>query len=422
VSSPSLPPLLRQSRVLIALFLGLRLMLLVVYAPVEGNPGLTTWGDFQHYYNLAALSHPSQGPASLPYRDYWYEFPPIFPILSLTTYALTGENGFPAYAILLGVVMSVCDVGILLLIRRIGTRLYSETTGISLAWVYAILVTPLIFGFWTFEPLVSFSIMFALATWIDRRPTRSAVGVALGTLTKFVPIVLLAAVWRFRPAHDALRFSVIAGGITAFGIGAMIAIGGPFGIASLQAQFSKASYESVWALIDGNYKTGNFGPDSDHFDAAKASQSLGNPAAIPWWVRIGIFGAIGLYVYARTRRFDDRGFVAFSAITITLFFLGSQGWSPQWSVILIPLVLLTFPTPNGIWAILLLTTFSFVEYPLLFSRTMATQGAISGSQLPIFALLVIARTLILCGFVIALYRQLRRPVILTGDEQPLDAL
>jgi len=32
---------------------------------------------------------------------------------------------------------------------------------------------------------------------------------------------------------------------------------------SLTAQFNKASYESIWALIDGNYRTGNFGPLTD---------------------------------------------------------------------------------------------------------------------------------------------------------------
>ncbi|HVO41347.1 MAG TPA: glycosyltransferase 87 family protein [Aggregatilineales bacterium] len=403
-----MPPLLRDNRLLIATFLGLRIMLLIAYQPVDqARPGVTTWGDFQHYFNLAALSAPTTDHpgGSLPYRDYWYEFPPLFPLLSLATFSLTRQ--FTGYAVLLGLIMTAFDTANLLLVRRLGARLHGEATGMALGWVYAILAAPLVFAFWTFEPIVACAILLALAALIDRHDARSAMSIALGALTKYVPLVLLACVWRFRPWREALRYTVIALALTAIGVGAMLAFGGPFGLPSLTAQFSKASYESVWALIDQNYKTGNFGPDSDHFDAAKASQLLGNPAVVPWWLRGLVFGALGLWVYAGTRRYDARGIAAFAAITITLFFLWSQGWSPQWLVILIPLILVNFPSRHGVLAILLLSGLSFVEYPLLFSRTGETGGAISGTQIPLFAMLVLARTALLVGLAVALYSQLR---------------
>src|SRR3954447_20625627 len=103
-TTPQLPPLLRDSRILLYLFVGFRLMLLLVYQPLHDlGPGITAFGDFQHYYNLADLS--SQG--KLPYRDYWYEFPPVFPAISLAVYALTSSRGgdFTAYSTLLGLIM-----------------------------------------------------------------------------------------------------------------------------------------------------------------------------------------------------------------------------------------------------------------------------------------------------------------------------
>ncbi len=401
-----LPPLLRDSRILLYLFVGFRLMLLLVYQPLDSvGPGVTAFGDFQHYYNLASLS--SQG--KLPYRDYWYEFPPVFPLISLAVYSLTGaQNGsFTGYATLLGLILIGFDTANLILLRRIGQRLHGEATGAMLGWIYAVLAVPLVFSFWTFEPIVVCTILLAALWLIEGKDNRSAVAVAVGALTKLVPLIVLPAVWRFRPIREALRYTVIALVITAIGLLGLLAVAGPFGLPSLLAQFNKASYQSPWALLDQNYKTGNFGPISDHFDPAKAYEPLGNPPVIPSWLRSIIFGAIGFAVYARTRRWDDRGLIAFIGITVTLFFLWSQGWSPQWQMVLVPLILLNFPTRDGVLIGLVLALISFGEYPLLFSRTAATGGAIGPGQLPTFATIICVRTLLLAGFAFALYRRLR---------------
>src|SRR5437879_3020423 len=103
----------------------------------------------------------------------------------------------------------------------------------------------------------------------------------------------------------------------------MLAVAGQFRLPSLLAQFNKAAYQSVWALIDHNYKTGNFGPIADHFDPVKAYEVQGNPPVIPAWVRGLVFGSLGLFIYANIRRLDNRGIVAFVAITVTIFFLWS---------------------------------------------------------------------------------------------------
>jgi hypothetical protein len=421
VSTPATSPLLRDSRVVLYLFVGLRLMLLLVYQPLQGvGPGVTAFGDFQHYYNLASLS--SQG--KLPYRDYWYEFPPVFPIISLVVYGLISARGpadFTAYAVLFGLVMIAFDTGNLLLMRRIGAGLYNESSGLALAWVYALLAVPLVFSFWTFEPVVAFAILLAVAWLIEGRDNQSAVAVAFGALTKLFPLVVLGAVWRFRPPKEAIRYTAIAAGVTAVGLLALLAVAGPFGPPSLLVQFNKASYQSVWALIDGNFKTGNFGPIADHFDPAKAYELQGNPAVIPAWARALVFGALGLLVFANTRRRDSRGIVAFVAITITVFFLWSQGWSPQWQMVLVPLILLNYPTRDGVLIGLTLSFISFAEYPLLFSRTAETGGAISAAQLPIFTVLILLRTALLIGFGVALYCRLRvAPVQAVGQTSPPD--
>src|SRR5579859_4276665 len=302
-TTPSASPLLRDFRLLLYLFVAFRLMMLLVHQPIQDyTPGLTAFGDLSYFYNLAKQA--DQG--KLPYRDYWFEYPPVIAIVTQGVYTLIAARGgdFAAYAVLMNIVLTAFDVGNLILVRRIGTQLYGAATGMALAWINALMAVPLVISYWTFDAIVAFGTLLALTWLLDRRQDRSAVAAAIGALAKLIPLGILGAVWRFRTPREAIRYSVIAIGITVIGFVAMLAFAGKYGLPSLTVQFSKSSSETVWALIDGNYSTGILNPD--HTDPATASQLQGKPSAIPTWLRTGIFVAIVLYIYATTRRRDDR--------------------------------------------------------------------------------------------------------------------
>src|SRR5690606_33286784 len=133
-------------------------------------------------------------------------------------------------------------------------------------------------------------------------------------LVKFTPALILGAVLRFRSRPRALRYIAITLAVFV-GVYVVLYLTSPdpaMVTASLTAQFGKASYQSVWALLDGNYSTGNFSaPGVDmvrmRLDPATATQLYGNPAVIPGWLRLIAAGLIGLFVFIRTRRFDDKG-------------------------------------------------------------------------------------------------------------------
>ncbi len=306
--------------------------------------------------------------------------------------------------------MLAFDVGNLLLVRRIGARVYNPNTGMALAWVYAILAAPLVFVFWNFEPMVAFFLLWALAALIDGRDTRSAVAALIGALVKFTPAVILGAVWRYRAPRAALRYTLIVIGGFALVYIPLLISNPDYTLPSLLAQFNKSSYQSVWALIDGNYTTGNFGASLDRLDPALAYQLTGNPPVIPGVIRLGAAALIGLAIFLTARRRDARGVIAFVTITLLIFFLQAQGWSPQWLAQIAPLVLLCFPTRNGVIAVILLSLVTFAEYPFLFIRTGDTGGVITGELLTPFTALVIARTTLLIALGVALYDLLRRDV------------
>ncbi len=397
--------ILNDFQLLMILFISLRVLLLLVYQPflLQGvERGIAAGGDFQTYFQIASLSDT----VGMPLRDWWSEFPPLWSYFSVAIYKV--QPNYTGFSMMLGIIFLALDIGNLVLIRKIATQLYSPETGQALAWVYALLLAPMVFVFWTFEVVVAFFMLLSLWWLLRERDWLAGMGIALGVLVKFTPVVLLGAVWRYRTTRRAVAPTVIAAGIVVIVYAFFFVQNAAMTMPSVTAQFSKASYQTVWALLDGNYRTGNFGPLDDRLDPANAAITQGNPPVIPGWARLAGALAVGLFVFVRTRRFDAKGLVAFAGISLLIFFLQAQGWSPQWLVQIIPFILLCFPTRDGVIMVVLLSMVTFVEYPFLFIRTGDSGGAITGALVMPFAALVVARTVILIGVCVGLYRILRQ--------------
>jgi hypothetical protein len=148
---------------------------------------------------------------------------------------------------------------------------------------------------------------------------------------------------------------------------------------------------------------------SDRFDPGLATRLLGNPPVIPDWISLIVFGLFYLYLYTRPVRESKRSMVAFLGMTWCVFLLWAKGWSPQWMQMLIPLVLLVFPTRQSILAILLFMIINFVEWPLLVSRGQT------------FGILIAApvRTALIIGFLTAFIRVYVAPL---SDRWRIDRL
>jgi hypothetical protein len=425
------PGLLADFRLLIYLFVGFRLVMAMVYqpyafdvyekeddaisaqetyAPTTLERGMSNFGDLRYYFQFAELIEDDK----LPYRDYWHEFPPVWISLFIGVYRVIqarGEVDFTGWATAIGLIMLIFDVGNLFLLRRLGQRLHGPHTATALPWIYAVLAAPVIFPWWTFETMVVFFMLLALTWLLEGRDHHSAAMTVLGTLAKYTPVLILPAVWRFYDWRRAAQYTLITLVIVVLVLGLLVVWGGRMAVASLLAQFNKASYQSVWALVDGNMRTGSFTGPETRFDADNAFKPYGNEPVIPSWLRIIPFAALGLYIYTRKLREDDQGVVAFFTVTLVIFFLWAHGWSPQWILTLTPLILLNFPNRDGVLLCLVLNLVSFVEYPVLFMRTGDTSGEISGVLVAPYVLLILIRTLLLAGLVGSLYQRLTRGLV-----------
>lgn len=390
-SSHRSPAAVDFSLVLI-LFFTSRLMMLMAFPPEN----LIFYGDYQHYFNLADLT----GRGFYPYLDYWYEFPPIFPYLNIAIYTLAGQQ-LKNYILLLAFVLLLVECGNLYLLYRLAFTLYGRGQALTIAWIYTALFIPSFFWLSNFDALTTFFILLGLYSLIRNKPRLLVVALGLGTMVKFLPVLLLATIWRVKGFKVACLYG-IATLLTSLIIFGPFALRSPtFTLASLQAQVGKSSYQTVWAIIDGNTTTGNFGPLADHFDPVKAVTPINNPARIPTWLTLIPFGLLGFFIFTRPPASPDPNLdaVIFTTLTFIIFFLWSQGWSPQWQTFLTPLLLLTLPERRAILFIIALGFINFLEWPVILSRGL-------NSLLPIT---IIARTLLLILLAVELYRVLTQP-------------
>ncbi|MCB0184369.1 MAG: hypothetical protein KDE31_08895, partial [Caldilineaceae bacterium] len=257
-----------------------------------------------------------------------------------------------------------------------------------------------------FEAMPLFFMLWGLDLLLSKRQigwVGSAVVAALGFLTKLTPALLVPIAIRWlgsklswsaarhewfhrrspgnllRPTlYTLLFFGVVLGG-------GYWLVGGhtELALSSFQVNALRPPWESVWALLIGNYDWGRVPVDMRNLVA------LHNPPPVdplPWrWITLA-FALLYLWLY--TRRYDwhnPRTPVVFAAVSILWLFLYSKGWSPQFLVWLLAFVALLLPSWFGIALGSGLTLFNVIESPIFFTML--------GNEHWLLAAVIILRTI-----------------------------
>jgi len=225
----------------------------------------------------------------------------------------------------------------------------------------------------------------------------AGVCIGLGTMTKLLPLALLMVAWRAGGWRATLTTGLLAVLVCLAFLGPLYALSPDFARASLQAQMSKSSWQTIWALIDGNVSnTGNLGPIAERFTATTATVPLHNPSRLSPWLTLIPFAALGFFALTRPKRRDGRDIPVLAALLMTLFFLWSKGWSPQWQMFYIPLLLLSLSPGRAAMFIVVLGFVNILEWPVILSRGLTH----------LLPLTIVARTLVLALLGWELYQQL----------------
>jgi hypothetical protein len=345
-----------STTIFIPIILLLSRLILILSIPLEGIRG---YGDYWNFYHLASLG--------LPYFDCWVEFPPLFSFLSYLLYQFVGGRQH-AYEYAFALMMSLIQAGNLFIFIRIASSLYDTDQVLKRGLIYFGLLVGLFYGWAYFDPLAVFFLLLGIYFFLNKRNNFSAAAFATGALIKWFPILGLIILWRRCSIKKALQLTLMIIVIIGFVYGMLFILSPEMTIASLQAQIGRGSWETIWALIDGNLNTGNFGSHIDHLDPTTVNVHTSHSSKIPSWVRIIPFTIIGSFIYLKTDQKDNRKVLSLFGLTLTTFFLWSPGWSPQWVLYLLPFILLVLPEREAFLFALVLVFLNLLEWPILLSR------------------------------------------------------
>ena len=344
-----------QNARLSLLFLAARLII-VISIPLEG---LKSYGDFWNFFQIASLGRP--------FLDLWVEFPPLFPILSRGIYLMVGGREHSFIYALVGI-FSIIQAANIYLFQKLARAINEENEIINRVFVYGFFLVGLFYGWAYFDSLAVFCLLLGLYLITIKNARAAGLVIGVGGLIKWFPLLILPAAWKWLKTKKALTVMVLTVVVIGLGWGLLLGISPEFTKASLTAQGAKGSWETVWALIDGNLSTGNFDPNIDRTIASSASISTGNPSVVPIWLSLLILGGIGFLVFWKANIDTARQLLGMSGFTLIMFFLWSPGYSPQWTLYLLPLVILCFKYDRSLLLAMVLTLVNLLEWPILLSR------------------------------------------------------
>jgi hypothetical protein len=375
----------REFLLILVLAVVFRFTAVLVFRPGGYLGELSNFG----YYRLL-LDFTNMG--FYPFVDFWLEYPPVFPWLMLGLYRLSllippwSQPGTWFY-LSLSTFFAVVEAGNLVLLYGIARRLYDRDQAVRVAWIYTALLNPVLTMFGAFDGLGLFFLLLAVLLTLDRRAVASGAAVGLGFMTKLLPITAVpAALQHMKRASQRVKL-LGAAAITILLIAAPFLVIAPdYLIQSLRSPMLRASWETVWALVDGYYSYGVAG-GWDRFDPLQAGAAQ-HDSQLPWTVITIGFGLVFLFLYTRRVDWADRRrVVAFTALTQNLLVLYAKGYSPQFLIMLLPFIILLIRGWRGVAYALLLSVINVVEFPIYFLLLPNQHWLLAGT--------VLLRTLIL---------------------------
>jgi hypothetical protein len=361
---------------LLALFVTFRLLALFLLRP---GGFIRDWSDFDTYFGIAALSDYSL----YPFLNFWLEWPPVVPWLAVATYQLSlwlppwSDDPRLWFILILGAVFVLFEVGNFVLIDRLARRLFESSTTVSrVLWLYAGLFPPIYAMLGFFDGMALFFILLSLDLLLDDRRFPSAIAAGIGFMVKVLPGLMLPVALRrlwhqYRTnSQDASielgLYSVIFGLTILALLGPFLVAGPEWVLASARSMVGRASWETVWAVIEGYYGFGSV--LGDRLNPAETNFAV-HQGTLPWlhWLTGLAFAAIYGYLFTRPADYSrPRNMVALSGLTVALFMLYAKGYSPQFLVYLLPFILLIFPDGRGLTYALVLTGLNVLEQPVYF--------------------------------------------------------
>jgi hypothetical protein len=233
------------------------------------------------------------------------------------------------------------------------------------------------------DPLAVALLMAALLAVIRTRPALAGVAIGAGAALKLFPILLIPAVIFLITRRAAVRLVTAAAGVVAITFTPGLVNNRDIFMSPFRWQSSRPPWETWYAFT-------NWLTDAPHeylapyFQDASAGSSFGwvftgiTPVAsvlqvpvpaglVRWEDVVSLIGSRAIFTMCLSARSSTpRAIVRWCLFVLAGFLSFAIGWSPQYELYLIPLILLAFENPFvGAGAATFLQVVTFLDYPVL---------------------------------------------------------
>jgi hypothetical protein len=285
---------------------------------------------------------------------------------------------------------------------------HSSIFPLRICWIYATLFVPVYTLTGWFESYPLFFFLLSLYLLLAKRPYWSAFFTGVGFMIKLIPFILMPTAIQqfshhkiiitnkkieikkedsaqlgedstssnsnflflnssFSLPFDLPRIALYA----AIFLSTVIAIALPFYLLNpalilgpQQITAARQPWETIWALIDGNYDYGVIPLDMRDLGWTPGQAP---PTRVPWLLVSALFGLIYAYVYTRPIAWTQpHSLLAFVGFTLCLFMLWSKGYSPQWLGWPLFFIALLLPNLRGVIYATILSLANIIEANFFF--------------------------------------------------------
>ncbi|MGQ9786118.1 MAG: hypothetical protein ACUVSJ_06625 [Anaerolineae bacterium] len=359
------------------LFTAFRAMALFAFRP----GGLVLdFSDFYWYREFAQLTRQGYYPCV----NLWTTYPPLFPYLMIGVWwisTLLPPWEFPNlwFTLLLGGVFLLFEVGNLVLLYAIATRIDGAHHALRTVWFYGLLFVPVYTLTGWFESYPLFFFLLGLYLLLRGRSLWSAVACGFGFMIKLIPVVLLPVGLRtprvekrlltlpyLNFTFDPLYAFLYLGSFILI----VVLIGLPFYLLNSRLVWGsfvisdvRAPWETIWALLEGRYDYGIIPLDMRDL----SWQPTTAPGYLPWPLITLGFAAVFFFVYTRAIDWrQPRNMIAFAGFSVCLFMLYSKGYSPQWLGWVLVFIALLLPNLRGAFYAVVTSWANLIEANVFF--------------------------------------------------------
>jgi hypothetical protein len=370
VSTPGIPGRTRRTRLLTSLrvvaWLAVLAAVYTVY--VLRHPP----GDLSFYYNMLIMAQRGLHP----FIDYWSEYPPLFPLLLIGLEHAVGpllwhdSEGFSrAY---FGF-MTVVYVANLVLVWDLTRLAYGTREARRSILLYSCCVPIAWFTLGWFDGIAVLLLLLALRALVAGGARRVGLLIGLGILVKIFPAVLLLAAPAALGRRGTLRLALTLATVLLVVVAPLALIRSDLLWATATSLMTRPAWETLPAVLAGNYVFGVVAPLTERFTAETAQSSPSPYSGLSLAFELTTAGCALAATWYCTRRRNMRtsDLYALVAFSMCALLLGSKGFSPQYLLWLLPLVVLVWPNRIGMLYVLAFSVYAFLYVDFWFPDLLA---------------------------------------------------